>query len=85
MRKLLPLLLVAIFACDFTLDSAAADCLESEESACCVCLCQTHFVDPGVTHATPVSHAEERFSVFDLSLAQHLSDKSLFHPPKSLA
>lgn len=85
MRKWFPLLLLAALAYNVAADSFDADCLEPSESACCLCLCQTHFVDPGTAHATPVAREEERLSAFDFRLTQHLADKSLFHPPEKPA
>ena len=86
MRRWLPLLFLSLFVYDVAVDAFEAGCLESAEEACCACVCQTHAVNPDTARsiAAPTASLSSPLQKGALFTA-HLSDKSLFHPPKTLA
>jgi hypothetical protein len=86
MRRLLPLLLLAVFSYDLAADSFDADCFSiSETQACHTCLCQSHFTNPASATSSLVAASPEPMTQTDFIPSLSVSDKSFFHPPKTLA
>lgn len=86
MRSWLPLLLLSLFVYDVAAEAFEAECLESAQETCCACVCQTHTTNLEETSsiAAPANHSSSHLQGGALFTA-HISDKSLFHPPKTLA
>lgn len=86
MRKI-ALALAVLFCADLAYDSFDADCFaENSAQPCSACLCQTPSLSPAtskaekVVRSRPVLIATGRETLADL-----LTDKSFFQPPKTLA
>lgn len=79
------LFLLSLFVYDVAADTLDADC-HASATECHVCVCGPHAAQPPTLHGfvLPVT-AEHRVPPGDMQFTQRLSDKSLFHPPKTLA
>lgn len=86
MRRWLPLLFLSLFVYDVAADAFESECADSADEACCACVCQIHAANPEGTQAVAAPADSSRFSLHTRELfIAHLSDKSLFHPPKNPA
>lgn len=87
MRKLIAVLLIALFAYDVTLDAFDADCRSPKASETChACVCQVHAAGPDLTAGhSVVLNQPQLVPMSDIVLSERLFDKSFFHPPKTLA
>ena len=86
MKKWTPLLLFFLFAHDIAIDAFDADCQDKAGSAAChTCVCQTHFVNPGIGTQKKLSASIEYVPSPDPVLSVADYSKSLFRPPKTFA
>lgn len=84
MKRFVAVLLLSLFVYDIAIDAFDTDC-QQESVACHTCVC-THAVQPRTgTGANTAALTPQRIPGRDLLFLQRLSDKSLFHPPKTLA
>ncbi len=86
MRKLLAVMLIALFAYDVAVDTFDPDCAGGSVAASChACLCQNHMTAPFSVMSGPAPRSPERTLMAAFLPDDTTFDKSLFHPPKALA
>jgi len=86
MRKIV-LVLAVLFCADLAYDSFDADCFaQNPAQPCSVCLCQTPRLSPASSRSEKVQTSRPILILTDREIiADLLTDKSFFQPPKALA